>query len=284
MADKAAAQVAGIAATAALRNLEEGRIGMTRIDGKVALITGAAHGIGAETALLFARSGARLLLSDRDEGGVEAVAAKARSITADAIAMPLDVRSEPDWRASIAMAISRFGALDILVNNAGTTSRQKLDEISVSQWRHVLSTNLDGAFLGMKHGIRAMRERGGSIVNIGSVLGRVGAPGFGAYSASKGGLLALTRTAALECAELDPPIRVNLVAPSFAKTRMTELMIGLLPPEEHAGAYEKLAAAQPLQRVASPADIANAVLFLASDDASYVTGAELVIDGGYTAL
>lgn len=256
---------------------------MTRIDGKVALITGAAHGIGAETARLFARSGAKVVLTDRDETRAEVVAATARQTSADVIALPLDVRSEADWRTSVATAISRYGALDILVNNAGTTSRQNLEDISISQWRHVLSVNLEGALLGMKHGIHAMRERGGSIVNIGSVLGRVGLAGFGAYAASKGGLLALTRTAAVECAERGYPIRVNLVAPSFVRTRMTELVMGLLPPERQVEAHEQLAAAHPLQRVATVADIANVVLFLASEDASYVTGTEVVVDGGYSA-
>jgi NAD(P)-dependent dehydrogenase (short-subunit alcohol dehydrogenase family) len=257
---------------------------MSRIDGKVALIIGAARGISAETALLFARSGARLVLNDREESGLEATAKAIRDLGAEAIALPFDVRNEPDWEQAMATATSRFGGLDVLVNNAGTTWRRNLEDLTVGQWRHVLSVNLDGAFLGIKHGIRAMRERGGSIVNMRSVLGRVGASGFAAYGASKGGLLALTKAAAVECAELGYPIRINLVAPGFIRTKMTDIMIDKLSMEERNRAYAALAATHPLERLGRPADIADAVLFLASEDASYMTGAELVVDGGYSAL
>jgi len=257
---------------------------MSRIDGKVALITGAGRGIGAETALLFARSGARLVLNDRDASGLEAVAAAVRDAGAEAVALRFDVRNEPDWENAMATATARFGGLDVLVNNAGTTWRRNLEDLTVGQWRQVLSVNLDGTFLGMKHAIRAMRERGGSIVNMGSILGRVGASGFAAYGASKGGLLALTKAAAVECAELGYPIRVNLVAPGFTKTPMTEIMLKQLSAEEQINAYAKLVARHPMERFGRPEDVASAVLFLASDDASYVTGAELVVDGGYTAI
>lgn len=254
-----------------------------RIDGKVALITGAARGIGEATAELFADAGARLVLADRDAEGADAVAARLRVRGVDAVGIALDVRREEQWQAGLQNLADRLGRLDILVNNAGTTRRGALHLMTLQDWQHVLSVNLDGSFLGMKHGIAAMRTNGGAIVSVGSVLGSVGMTGFAAYAASKGGLKALTKVAAVECAEQGFPIRVNLVSPGFAMTPMTVQMMRQVPSDRREEEYATLLQKHPLNRLASPQDVAHAILFLASADSSYMTGAEIMVDGGFSA-
>jgi NAD(P)-dependent dehydrogenase (short-subunit alcohol dehydrogenase family) len=253
--------------------------------GKVALVTGGASGIGAATAALLADEGAKVVVTDVDASG-ERVAAHARQRGGEALFMRQDVAEEDAWRAAVARTIDVFGQLDVLVNNAGISDARPLTEMTLDEWHRVLAVNLDGVFLGLKHGILAMRRSGGgSIVNVSSVAGLVGTPGAAAYSASKGGVRSLTKTAALECAK--DKIRVNSIHPGGVKTPLwqrSEWWGGFV--QQTGGveaAWKTLGGAAPLGRMADAEEIARAIAWLASDEASYVTGAELAADGGYTA-
>jgi NAD(P)-dependent dehydrogenase (short-subunit alcohol dehydrogenase family) len=252
-----------------------------RLAGKVALVTGAASGLGAETARRMAGEGAAVLLTDRDVAAGEAVAAAIGASGGKAAFLAHDVTSEDDWRAAVAMATSSFGRLDILVNNAGIVGNQ-LDLLthSLEDWRRTLAVNLDGVFLGMRAVGPGMAAQGsGSIINLSSILGKVGMPNTAAYCASKGGVLMLTKAAAVEWAPLG--IRVNSVHPGFIDTPM---VANALHASENGNEMRaQIIAAHPLGRLGVPREIADAVVFLASDEASFMTGAELVVDGGYTA-
>ena len=261
--------------------------GAGRLAGRVALVAGAASGIGRATAVLFAREGARVLAADIDESATDKLTAAASEGTSIR-AMRLDVTSEPDWEFVVARLLEHWQRLDILVVSAGVTHAAPVDQITLEAWRRVMATNLDGAFLGTKHAVRAMRGlgRGGSIVLVSSASGIKAAPGASAYAASKAALRLFARSVALECA--GDGIRVNTVHPAGVRTPMwtaTDFWQGLLV--EHGGdeesAWGALAANTPLQRFAEPEEIAQAILYLASDGASYVTGTELVVDGGFTA-
>lgn len=237
--------------------------------GKVALITGAASGIGAATARLFAREGARLVLTDVNEAGAKALAAE---IGQGAIGFEHDVTKEAAWDMVMAETSVAFGRLDVLVNNAGIGRASPILETSYAQWREVIAVNLDSVFLGCRAGIEAMKETGGSIINVSSILGLVGSAMTAAYSASKGGVRLMTKTLALEVAQNGWKIRINSVHPGYIDTPILgdtdrDLLIG----------------ATPMQRLGQPEEIASLITFLASDDASFVTGAEFVADGGYTA-
>ena len=245
---------------------------MERLTGKIALVTGAASGIGAAIVERFLAEGARVIATD--------VTAFPDDPVDGVLHLRQDTSREDDWSASIERAIAEFGRLDILVNNAGVTSRNPgpLTETSLDSWREVLSVNLDGVFLGMKHAMRAMVQKGGAIVNVGSVHSFVAIPNSAAYCASKGGLLMLTKAGSLEGAALDPPIRVNSIHPGYVETPLLESRIAQQP--ERSNAVE---AATPLSRLARPAEIAAAVLTLVTDDTAYITGTALCVDGGYTA-
>lgn len=251
-----------------------------RVAGKVALVTGAASGLGAESARILAREGAAVMLTDRDPAG-EAVALAITAAGGNAGFLVHDVTSEAAWIAAVAATVARFGKLDVLVNNAGIGSSSfDLMTGSLEDWRTMLSINLDGVFLGMRHGGPAIAAAGGgSVINLSSILGKVGLPGAAHYCASKGGVLMLTKAAALEWAPLG--IRVNSVHPGFIETPMVANAIHAS--ENSNEMREMLILAHPLARFGVPREIANAVLFLASDGSSFMTGAELVIDGGYTA-
>jgi NAD(P)-dependent dehydrogenase (short-subunit alcohol dehydrogenase family) len=198
-------------------------------------------------------------------------------------ALTLDVTSEQHWRDAVAETEAAFGKLDILVNNAGTAAGTWIHKLSLEDWRRVHAINLDGVFLGIKVGAEAMqRAGGGSIVNISSVAGLVGiAMGAAAYCSSKGGVTLLTRAAALEFAQLKRNIRVNSVHPGYMQTPMLEGVIAAYRDPE--AARQAMIEDEPLGRLGEPADIANAVLYLASDEARFVTGSQMVVDGGYYA-
>ena len=246
---------------------------MGRLDGKVALISGAARGIGEATAELFAREGARLVLGDRRDELGEAVAAR---IGKSARYVPLDVTLEADWSRAVTLALETFGALDVLVNAAAIIRVTPLVETDLESFRKVIDTNLIGTFLGMRAALGPMRARGaGSIVNFSSPQGLEGRWGVPAYTASKFAVRGLTRTAAIELGPYG--IRVNAVVPGPTRTAMTERK-GWTE-ADYAEAY----GLYPLGRMASPSEVANACLFLASDEASYCTGSDLVVDGGITA-
>ncbi len=251
-----------------------------RVGGKVALVTGAASGLGAEAARVLAREGATVLLTDRDPAG-EQVALAITAAGGAAAFVAHDVTSEADWIAAVAVTIERFGKLDVLVNNAGIGSSSfDLMTGSLDDWRAMLAVNLDGVFLGLRHAGPAIAAAGGgSVINLSSILGKVGLPGAAHYCASKGGVLMLTKAAALEWAPLG--IRVNSVHPGFIETPMVTNAIHAS--ENSNEMREMLIMAHPMARFGIPREIADAVLFLASDESSFMTGAELVIDGGYTA-
>ncbi|EED31368.1 2,5-dichloro-2,5-cyclohexadiene-1,4-diol dehydrogenase [gamma proteobacterium NOR5-3] len=251
------------------------------LNGKVALITGAASGLGEASARKLAASGAAVLVSDINEAGVTALAAELASAGGSAIAARHDVTQAHDWERVIALAMDSFGGLDILVNNAGIAGdNTDLMNLDLEQWHRVLSINLDGVFLGLRYAGPAIEKRGGgSVINVSSILGKVGLAGAAPYCASKGGVSLLTKSAALEWAPLK--IRVNSIHPGFVETPLVDQA---LEKHEDGGAMrELLVAGHPLGRLGQATEVANAVAFLASDESSFMTGSELVIDGGYTA-
>ena len=252
-----------------------------RLAGKVALVTGAASGLGAETARRLAREGAAVMLSDVRVGDAEAVTAEIIAAGGLAAFIAHDVTSEDDWSAAVTATTTIHGRLDILVNNAGIVGNQlDLMTHSLADWRRILAVNLDGVFLGMRAvGPVMAGQGGGSIVNLSSIMGKVAMPNVTAYAASKGGVLMLTKAAAVEWAPLG--IRVNSVHPGFIDTPM--VANALHAAENGNEMRSAIIAAHPLGRLGMPREIADAVVFLASDEASFMTGAELVVDGGYTA-
>jgi NAD(P)-dependent dehydrogenase (short-subunit alcohol dehydrogenase family) len=244
---------------------------MTSSQGGVALVTGGASGIGRATVARLARAGMRVASSDIDPAGSEPAAA------AGALFFEHDVADEAAWERVIGAVLEEHGRLDLLVNNAGISTVAPVTDMTLAQWRGLMAINLDGVFLGTKHAVRAMRERGegGCIVNVASASGLVGGPTASAYCASKAGVLLFAKSVALECAA--DGIRVNSVCPGAVLTPIWAKS-GMGPADEDA-----IAAASPLGRMAAPEEIAEAILYLASDAAGFMTGAELVIDGGYTA-
>jgi cyclopentanol dehydrogenase len=248
---------------------------MTKLAGKVALVTGGALGMGFAMADRFAREGAKVVIADRDEAAGQKAAARIKEETgAETLFVHLDVASEGAWQEGIASVADRFGQLDVLVNNAGvyTTESTPLDV-----WEKTFAVNVRGVFLGSKTSIPLMRKSGGgSIINICSNWGIVAFPDAAAYVASKGAVRLLTKATATEVAQDN--IRVNSVHPSLTATDMTR---GVLEDSE---ATKRLLGPSLLGRPAKAEEIANAVLFLASSEASFMTGSELVVDGGYTAV
>lgn len=253
---------------------------MGRLHGKIAIITGAAQGNGLGIAELFAKEGAKVVLADLKEQKGQAAADRIKKNGGDAFYIKHDVTQEDDWNRAIERTLDAHGKLDVLVNNAGVSITATVHETDLERWRWVHAVNLDGMFLGTKFAAVPMKENGGgSIVNISSILASVGYPGYAAYCASKGGATNFTKVAALECAPFK--IRVNAIHPGFIATPMVwdEL--------EEKGDVEKglakLVAMHPIGRIGEPEDVAYGALYLASDESSFVTGSELVIDGGYLA-
>jgi 3alpha(or 20beta)-hydroxysteroid dehydrogenase len=244
------------------------------LDGKVALVTGGARGIGAATARILAAEGARVVIADRraDEGTAEAdLLNQARPNSA--LFVPLDVTDETAWQEAIGATEQAFGPIGVLVNNAGIIRVAPLSQMSVENFRKVVDTNLVGTFLGLKHGAESLkRAGGGSIVNFSSVQGMEGREGFTAYSASKFGIRGLTKSAAIELGPFG--IRVNAVVPGPTKTKMIERP-GWVDED-----YDRMYGKYPLARMAGADEIARMVLFLASDQSSFCTGGDFVVDGG----
>ncbi len=257
---------------------------MASLSGKVALITGAASGLGRASALLLAEQGARIAAADLNAEAGEATVAQIAAAGGEAAFFPLDVVDEDGWTATVTGVIERFGKLDVLVNNAGIELVQSIPETSFEEWRRVMDVNLDGVFLGIKAAIQGMRQSGGgSIVNISSVAGINGFSRQAAYCASKGGVRLLTKSAAVECAEGGLNIRVNSVHPGVIDTPMYQAFFDGMDEQSAKAAEERFTALHPIGHVGASDDVAQCVLFLASDASKFVTGSEMVVDGGLTA-
>jgi 3(or 17)beta-hydroxysteroid dehydrogenase len=257
---------------------------MGRVQDKVALVTGGASGIGFAAAKLFVDEGATVVVADRDEAAAKTAVA---ALGQRASFHRLDVTREDEWVAVTDAVARDFGRIDILVNSAGVVLFKDIETTTLDEWRDLMAVNLDGTFLGCKHAVRVMKDRGGgggrggSIVNMSSVAGLIGSGNLAAYSASKGGVRLLTKSVALHCARKGYNIRCNSVHPSFADTPMLRAMIA--DARNPAKLEANFTAAAPLGRLAQPIEIARTILFLASDESAFITGAELVVDGGLTA-
>jgi cyclopentanol dehydrogenase len=249
---------------------------MDRLKGKVALISGGARGQGAAEARLFVSEGAKVVIGDvlDDQCRMTADDISANVSAKSVIPLHLDVTRAADWRAAVESCQREFGGLDVLVNNAGIATGSGIEETTEEEWDSVVNVNQKGVWLGMKYAVPAMRQRGaGSIINISSIYGLIGSSGSSAYHGTKGAVRLLTKTAAIQYAP--EKIRVNSIHPGVILTPM----IDLVPPE----GLQQLIDATPLKRGAQPEEVGWCALFLASDEASFVTGSELVVDGGYTA-
>ncbi|MBI1262720.1 MAG: glucose 1-dehydrogenase [Rhizobiales bacterium] len=265
---------------------------MGRLDGKVALITGAGKGIGAASARMFAREGAKIVCTDLDEEAGEAVVADINAKGGLAVFMRHQVTDEIEWEAAVALARHKFGGLHVVLNNAGiATPGAPVEDMTIEQWRHTLAVNLDGVFLGCKHGVRAIKETtakggpGGSIINVSSILGLVGNANSADYNSAKGGVRLLTKCVALECAEAGYRIRVNSIHPGYIDTPLVRNAANSMGGGDAAGAnavLDMLVTAHPIGRLGIADEIASAALYLASDESSFTTGSEMVVDGGYT--
>jgi NAD(P)-dependent dehydrogenase (short-subunit alcohol dehydrogenase family) len=263
-----------------------------RLDGKAALITGAARGLGAEMALALGSAGASLLLTDVLDDVLADTAEQVRKTGARVVTLHHDDRDEAQWEAAVAAAIDAFGGLDIVVNNAGIERMSLIANCELEEFKLVQDVNVNGVFLGIKHAVRAMSPggaagKGGSIVNLSSVAGLAGVPALIAYCASKGAVRLMTKAAAVECGRLGTGIRVNSIHPAVVQNKMGNdflrhfVELGVMPDLQASTAA--FTAAHPIGHFGSSDDIASAVLYLASDASKWVTGAEFVIDGGFTA-
>lgn len=243
---------------------------MNRLNNKIAIITGGASGMGAAMAKLFAGEGATVIAADINEDNLAKIA------ELDHVeGMKLDVSSDENWAQLSKAVVDKYGRIDILINNAGISSEKTPDQITDADWSLMHKINSFGPFLGIKHVSKYMKEAGkGSIVNTSSYTAIIGS-GFNHYSASKGSLRAIARAAAVDLGRFN--VRVNTVFPGVIETPMTAKLT------EYREAMDMLVRATPMKRLGQPEEVANAILFFASDEASYITGGELVIDGGYAA-
>lgn len=250
---------------------------MGRLDGKVALISGGAKGQGAAETRLFVREGAKVVFGDILDDDGKKVEAEIRGAGGEATYVHLNVTREPDWRAAVATAVERYGKLNVLVNNAGILLRAKIEATTEEDWDRIMAVNVKGVFLGTKCALAAMRQAGGgSIIDISSTAGLVGSPGeTAAYTASKGAVRLFTKATAIQHAKEN--IRCNSVHPGPIATDMIKDML------ENRAAWEQRLRRLPMGRAGTADDVGYGVLYLASDESSYVTGSELVIDGGTTA-
>lgn len=243
-------------------------------DIRIVLVTGAASGIGAATARAFAEKGATVVATDIDE-------ARLSRMTADLpgkghLALKLDVTEEADWIGALEAVERAFGRLDVLVNNAGWATLRTIAETSFEQWRQIIAINLDSVFLGTRHAMRLLeKSQAGAIVNVSSIRGFVAGTGSGPYSAAKGGVRIFTKATAIECAAAGNGVRANSVHPGWVDTPLAQAT--------DPAVLEALRQSVPQKRLARPEEVAAAIVFLASPEASYINGTELLVDGGFTA-
>lgn len=254
-----------------------------RVAGKTALITGAAQGLGAAIGRRLAEEGAKVALTDLNLEGAQAVAAEiaARRGAGAAFAFRHDVTDEAQWVEVLAQADAAMGGIGVLVNNAGIATLGSVEDTSPEDWRRVMAVNADSVFLGCKHALPLLRERQpASIVNISSIAGLVAGHNYAAYNASKAAVWLLSKSVALHCARRGWDIRCNSVHPAFVRTPIMDPLIAQIGMED---AEAKLARQLPLGRLGEPDDVAHAVVYLASDESRFMTGAELKLDGGLSA-
>ncbi|USG61198.1 SDR family oxidoreductase [Sneathiella marina] len=255
---------------------------MDRVKDKITLITGAAQGIGLATARLFIAEGATVILADLN---ADAGSAAAEELGEKAHFMPLDVSNADQWDQVVGDIVATHGRLDILVNNAGilaTGKRQTIEDTDLEQWRAIQTVNVEGVFLGCQNAVRHMKETGGAIVNLSSVAAIIGTPQLIAYGASKAAVRQMTKSVAIHCTLRKYPIRCNSVHPDPIRTAMGDELMTMYDGDLKSG-WDNIENRIPIGTPGEPIDIANSVLFLASDEARHMTGSELVIDGGLTA-
>ena len=258
-----------------------------RLQGKVALITGAASGLGACAARLFVQEGAKVVLADIAE---EKGRALAKGLGAAAHFVRLDVTSEDNWMAAIKDTVATFGAIHVLVNSAGIGLSKTVEDIELSEWRRVHEIDLDGVFLGCKHGVKEMKKHtgshaegglGGSIINISSISGIIAGANMAAYNSAKAGVRLLSKSVALHCAKSGYNIRCNSVHPTFIDTPILDKYRARFGDELM---HQKLGKQVPIGRLGKPEEVGWALVFLATDESSFMTGSEVIIDGGISAM
>jgi NAD(P)-dependent dehydrogenase (short-subunit alcohol dehydrogenase family) len=265
---------------------------MIDLEGKVALVTGAATGIGAATASALVAAGARVAICDIKDAAGHELAASLRHEDRAAY-VHLDVTREQDWSEALLSVDAEFGGLDILVNNAGIYLAKDIEQSTLEDWTRICAVNLTGVFLGTKAALPALARRGkgsphgSAIVNVSSIAGLVGSSVVPLYSMTKGGITTFTKSIALECARKGYRIRVNSIHPGFVESQMGEQAIAHRAANRNivdlAVVHDEVAKAHPIGRLGTVADIANGIAFLASDNAAFITGASLAVDGGWTA-
>lgn len=257
---------------------------MARLDGKVAIVTGSAMGIGEATAILFAQEGAKVVVADISESEGKKVVEEIRKDGGEAFFFKLDVSKEADWQKVFEETIRAYGKVNILINNAGVSLGKTIEDTTLDEWNWLMGINATGVFLGTKYAILAMKDNGEncSIVNRSSIDGQIAEAGLFAYCASKGAVTILTKSAALHCGEQGYKIRVNSVHPAYVRSALTvkEAEDSGMTPEDY---FIKVGKMHPIGYIGRPIDIAYADIYLASDESIFVTGSELTIDGGYTA-
>ncbi len=256
---------------------------MNRVKNKVAIVTGGASGLGKSSAILLAREGAKIVITDLDEEHGNEAVASIKDEGGEAIFIKQDVSKESEWGKVINATLETFGKLHILANAAGIAIGGNVEEVTLADWKKLLSINLDGSFLGTQYAIKAMKKtgEGGSIINFSSIEGLIGDPNLTAYNASKGGVTLFTKSAALHCAKQGYGIRVNSIHPAYIWTPLVEKYLSAQGDVEEG--RKQLDSLHPIGHMGEPDDIGYGVVYLASDESKFMTGAELVIDGGYTA-
>jgi len=252
-----------------------------RVQGKMAMVTGGASGLGAATSKLLVDEGARVVIADINLAGAQAVAEEINAGAPDsALAVELDVTSEDNWKQALEEAVGFLGGLNILVNNAGIGGSAPVEDETFENWKKIQSVDLDSVFLGCKYALGHMKaHQPGSIVNISSIAGLIAGHNMGAYNAAKAGVWLFSKSVALHCAKRGYDIRSNSVHPTFIRTPILENLF-----RQAENAEQKLAKQVPLGRIGEPNDVAYAVLYLASDESRFVTGSEIKIDGGISAM